>query len=178
MHVTGNQSNPDVLPRQLTWSTAMSEFRKERAPRPAAAARYDRRAIMAEAIVQARTARAALGLSWTAALAITLRTAWAAAKRRAQNLLAAARSAAKPARIPARDLLLTYRDDKGAETARTVRLVKVRRAGSGLLVEAHCRLRDALRCFRADRVVALADLGSGRVCADPRAYLAGLEGAA
>ena len=164
--------------RQLTWSTAMSEVRKERAPRPATASRYDRRAIMADAMPQAHAARAALGLSWTAALAITLRTAWAVAKRRAENLLAAARSVAKPARIPGRDLLLTYRDDKGAETARTVRLVKVRRAGSGLLVEAHCRLRNAVRCFRADRVVALADLGSGRVCPDPRAYLAGLEGVA
>ncbi len=74
--------------------------------------------------------------------------------------------------------MLTYRDDKGDLTARTVRLTKVHRAGSGLLVEAHCRLRNAVRCFRADRVVSFADVLSGRVCPDPRAYLAGLEGAA
>jgi hypothetical protein len=54
--------------------------------------------------------------------------------------LAAARSAAKPARIPARDLLLTYRDDKGDLTARTVRHRAVRRAATGLLVEADCCL--------------------------------------
>ena len=89
-----------------------------------------------------------------------------------------ARPAAKPARVPARNLLLTYRAEDGELTARTVRLTKVRRAGSGLLVEAHCRLRNAVRCFRADHVVALADLASGRVCPDPRAYFAGLEGAA
>ncbi len=140
--------------------------------------RYDSRAIMAEAVQQARAARRSLGLSWTEALGLALRTAWAFAKRQAANLLAAARAASKPARIRARDLLLTYRDDKGEATARTVRIVKVRRAGSGLLVEAHCRLRDALRCFRVDRVVSLADLASGRVCPDPASYLAGLEGAA
>ena len=140
--------------------------------------RYDRRAIMAEAISQARALRFAMALSWREALALALRTAWAMAKRKAENLLAAARSAAKPARIPARDLLLTYRDDKGETTARTGSLLKVRRSGSSLLVEAHCRLRNAVRCFRADRVLALADLASGRVCPDPRAYLAGLEGAA
>jgi hypothetical protein len=39
-------------------------------------------------------------------------------------------------------------------------------------------LRNAVRCFRADRVVALADVLSGRVCPDPCAYLAGLEGVA
>ena len=139
---------------------------------------YDRRSIMADAIAQARTARATLGLSWRECLAVALRTAWAVARHKAENLLAAARSAAKPARIPARDLLLTYRDDKGDLTARTVRLRAVRRGGSGLLVEAHCKLRNAVRCFRADRVVALADVLSGRVCPDPRAYLAGLEGVA
>jgi hypothetical protein len=85
-------------------------------------------------------------------------------------------TAVKPPRIPNRDLVLTYQDDKGEMTARTVRLVKVRRAGSGLLVEAHCRLRNSVRCFRADRVLALADVRSGRVCPDPRVYLAGLEG--
>jgi predicted DNA-binding transcriptional regulator YafY len=121
---------------------------------------------MADAIAQARTARASLAITWTEALALALRAAWAMARRRAENLLAAARAAAKPARIPARDLLLTYRDDKGELTARTVLLTKVRRAGSGLLVEAHCRLRNAVRCFRADRVVALADVLSG-VCPDP-----------
>ena len=133
---------------------------------------------MADAIAQARTARASLGLTWTEALAIALRTAWAMARREAENLLAAARAAAKTARIPARDLLLTYRADDGELSARTVRLRAVRRAGSGLLVEAHCRLRNAVRCFRADRVVSLADVLSGRVCPDPRAWLAGLEGAA
>ena len=139
---------------------------------------YDRCAIMADTIAQARTARASLGLTWTEALAVALRTAWTVAKRRAENLLAAARAGAKPARIPARDLLLTYRDDKGELTARSVCLRAVRRANSGLLVEAHCRLRNPVRCFRADRVVALADVRSGRVCPDPRAYFAGLEGAA
>ena len=94
------------------------------------------------------------------------------AHRRAENQLAAARSATKPAR----DLLLTYQDDKDEMTARTVRLVKVRGANTGLPVEAHCRLRNAVRCFRADRVVSLADVRSGRVCPDPRVYLAGLEG--
>src|SRR5918997_1742507 len=137
---------------------------------------YGRRTIMADAIAQARTARTSPSLTWTEALALALRTAWTVAKRRAENLLAAARSAAKPARIPARDLLLTYRDDKGEIIARTVRLTKVRRAGPGLLVEAHCRLRNAVRCFRADRVLALADFASGRVCPDPRAWLAGLDG--
>jgi hypothetical protein len=67
---------------------------------------YDRRAIMADAIAQARTARASLAITWTEALALALRAAWAMARRRAENLLAAARAAAKPARIPARDLLL------------------------------------------------------------------------
>ena len=98
------------------------------------------------------------------------------ARRKAENLLAAARAAARPARIPARDLL-TYRDDKGELSARTVRLRAVRRANAGLLVEAHCRLCNAVRCFRADHVVSLADVLSGRVCPDPRVYLAGLEGA-
>src|SRR5918997_1451776 len=139
---------------------------------------YGRRTIMADAIAQARTARTSPSLTWTEALAVALRTAWTVAKRKAENLLAAARSAAKPARIPARDLLLTYCDNKGELTARTVRLTKVSRSGSGLLVEAHCRLRNAVRCFRADRVVALADVRSGRVCPDPAAYLAGLEAAA
>jgi predicted DNA-binding transcriptional regulator YafY len=139
---------------------------------------YDHRAIMADAIVQARTARASLGLTWTGALAIALRTAWTAARRKAENLLAAARSAAKQARIPNRDLLLTYRDEKGELSARHVRITAVRRSSAEILVEAHCRLRGAPRCFRADRVVALADLASGRVCPDPRSYLAGLEGAA
>jgi predicted DNA-binding transcriptional regulator YafY len=74
--------------------------------------------------------------------------------------------------------LLTYRDDKGDLTARTVRHRAVRRAATGLLVEADCCLRGAVRQFRADRVVALVDVLLGRVCPDPRAYLAGLEGAA
>ena len=142
---------------------------------------YDRRAIMAAALADARALRSgAFGpaLTWREALALALRSAWTAAKRRAENLLAAARSAAKPARIPARDLLLTYRDDKGDLTARTVRLRAVRRAATGLLVEADCCLRGAVRQFRADRVVAPADVLLGRVCPDPRAYLAGLEGAA
>ena len=142
---------------------------------------YDRRAIMAAALADARALRSgAFGpaLTWREALALALRSAWTAAKRRAENLLAAARSAAKPARIPARDLLLTYRDDKGDLTARTVRHRAVRRAATGLLVEADCCLRGAVRQFRADRVVALVDVLLGRVCPDPRAYLAGLEGAA
>jgi hypothetical protein len=50
---------------------------------------YDRRAIMADAIAQARTARASLALTWTEALGIALHTAWAMARRRADNLLAA-----------------------------------------------------------------------------------------
>jgi predicted DNA-binding transcriptional regulator YafY len=136
---------------------------------------------MAAALADARALRSgAFGpaLTWREALALALRSAWTAAKRRAENLLAAARSAAKPARIPARDLLLTYRDDKGDLTARTVRHRAVRRAATGLLVEADCCLRGAVRQFRADRVVALADVLLGRVCPDPRAYLAGLEGAA
>jgi predicted DNA-binding transcriptional regulator YafY len=45
----------------------------------------------------------------------------------------------------------------------------VRRAKSSLVVEAHCRLRNAVRCFHADRVVSLADVLSGRVCPDLRA---------
>ena len=142
---------------------------------------YDRRAIRAAALADARALRSgAFGpaLTWREALALALRSAWTAAKRRAENLLAAARSAAKPARIPARDLLLTYRDDKGDLTARTVRHRAVRRAATGLLVEADCCLRGAVRQFRADRVVALVDVLLGRVCPDPRAYLAGLEGAA
>ena len=138
------------------------------------------RAVMADANAQARIARAYLGLTWTEALALTLRTAWAMARRKAENLLAAARSAAKPPRIPARDLLLTYRDDKGEMTVGAVRLRAVRRSGSGsgLLVEAQCRLRNAVRCFRADPVLALADVRSGRLCPDLRSYLAGLEGVA
>ena len=142
---------------------------------------YDRRAIRAAALADARALRSgAFGpaLTWREALALALRSAWTAAKRRAENLLAAARSAAKPARIPARDLLLTYRDDKGDLTARTVRHRAVRRAATGLLVEADCCLRGAVRQFRADRVVALVDVLLGRVCPDPRACLAGLEGAA
>ena len=142
---------------------------------------YDRRAIMAAALADARALRSgAFGpaLTWREALALALRSAWTAAKRRAENLLAAARSAAKPARIPARDLLLTYRDDKGDLTTRSVRHRAVRRAATGLLVEADCCLRGAVRQFRADRVVALVDVLLGRVCPDPRAYLAGLEGAA
>jgi predicted DNA-binding transcriptional regulator YafY len=148
---------------------------------------YDRRAIRAAALADARALRSgAFGpaLTWREALALALRSAWTAAKRRAENLLAAARSAAgtsgatKPARIPARDLLLTYRDDKGDLTARTVRHRAVRRAATGLLVEADCCLRGAVRQFRADRVVALVDVLLGRVCPDPRVYLAGLEGAA
>ena len=133
---------------------------------------------MAAAVADARAMRSGMALTWRSALALALRTAWAIARRSAGNLLAAARSAAKPARIPARDLLLTYRGDKGEATARTVRLIRVRSTAKSLLVEAHCRLRDTLRCFRVDRVVSLADLASGRVCPDPRAYLAGLEGAA
>ena len=140
--------------------------------------RYNRRAIMAAALLDARSLRRGMGLPWRSALALALRTAWAMARFQVGNLLAAARSAAKPARVPARDLLLTYRDDKGELTARTVRLVRVRRTATGLLAEAHCRLRDAIRCFRVDRVVSLADVASGRVCPDARSYLTGLEGAA
>ena len=54
-------------------------------------------------------------------------------------------------------------------------LVRIVRVRHGLVVEAHCRLPDAQRRFRVDRVTALTDLASGRVCPDPCAYLAGLE---
>ena len=83
---------------------------------------YDRRAIMADAIAQARAMRTGMALSWREALSLALRTAWAMARRRPENLLAVARSASKPARIPARNLLLTYRHEDGETTARTVRL--------------------------------------------------------
>jgi hypothetical protein len=85
-------------------------------------------------------------------------------------------TAAKPARVPDRDLLLTYRDETNEDTVRRVRIHRVRRVPDGLVVEAHCRLRDAPRRFRVDRVTALADLGTGRVCPDPLAFLVGLEG--
>ncbi len=55
---------------------------------------YDRRAIMAAALADARALRSTMPLSWREALALALRSAWTAAKRRAENLLAAARIAA------------------------------------------------------------------------------------
>ncbi len=56
-------------------------------------------------------------------------------------------------RVPAEDLLITYRNQAGHATKRKITLQTVLRSESGdLLVHAYCHLRDANRTFNASRI--------------------------
>ena len=50
-------------------------------------------------------------------------------------------------------VVLRYRDESGSETTRLVEPLTVVQRGGSLLLVGHCRLRDARRTFRLDRVL-------------------------
>lgn len=52
-----------------------------------------------------------------------------------------------------RHLWLVYDSESGGRTERIVRPLGVRETGRGIVLVAHCLLRDALRHFRVDRIV-------------------------
>jgi len=59
---------------------------------------------------------------------------------------------------------ITYRDGLGRESIRRVRFLRSRMGEAGAVyIEAWCYERDAMRCFRADRIVEMIDLQTGEV---------------
>jgi len=52
-----------------------------------------------------------------------------------------------------RHLWLVYDSEQGGRSERVVRPIAVRETGRGIILVAHCLLRDALRHFRIDRIV-------------------------
>lgn len=64
-----------------------------------------------------------------------------------------------------RVLSLRYRDEQGRETSRRVDPVLLAFTGGGWRLVAHCRVRDAIRWFRLDRIAA------ARVTAEPAAEI-------
>ena len=73
----------------------------------------------------------------------------------------------------ARDkLLLRYQDADSGITERVIspHYAEITSAGQNPLIVAHCSLRDDIRSFRLDRVIWLADAGTGEVIPDPMTY--------
>jgi hypothetical protein len=52
---------------------------------------------------------------------------------------------------------ISYRDIKGAESGRWVRMYRIERRSTGDYLVAHCELRDQTRTFHLDRIVRVAD---------------------
>lgn len=68
-------------------------------------------------------------------------------------------------------LILTYRGSKGDPSVRLVTCQRLDQAGGQLYLWAYCHTRSAIRQFRADRIVELADADSGEVFGEPVSYL-------
>lgn len=79
MHETGNKDRP--MPRPLAFRSFIDTVRAERVARPAlvAAGRFNRSAIMREAVALARSINRSFG-SWQVRMRIALRSIWARAK--------------------------------------------------------------------------------------------------
>lgn len=77
--------------------------------------------------------------------------------------------------LPAKATLrLDYVDGAGRRTERTVNVRQFGSTGSTTLLIGHCRLRNATRTFRTDRIKSCIDEETGEVVGDVRAYLMGL----
>jgi hypothetical protein len=82
--------------RTLSWSTSLNELRaadRTAAPVFTIAGRFDRAAIMREAVKLARRFGSSCQLTWQGRMRVALRTVWARAKEAASAALPLARAA-------------------------------------------------------------------------------------
>jgi hypothetical protein len=70
-------------------------------------------------------------------------------------------------------LRLSYTDANGSFSERTVEVSQFGEFESGILLIGHCRLRNATRTFRVDRIQACVDEETGEIVEDVAQYLRG-----
>jgi hypothetical protein len=68
-------------------------------------------------------------------------------------------------------LRIKYEDGNGKKTERTVDIRQLGTTGYGHLLIGHCRMRDATRTFRVDRIQECVDLETGELVTDVYSYL-------